>query len=132
MSQRSFDPCGFAIERYKGIARWRNLWTILLFFFGATVVVFLCICIVLFIKESWLPGAVATVGTIVNGVGIAWVVARRTDAVREEAEAYSDLKSVCGGVAPARATVATEAADEGVPQEVLDFQKKLLLFGRIR
>jgi hypothetical protein len=40
MSRSPFDPCTVAVERYKTIAKWRNLWTILLFVFGSTVIVF--------------------------------------------------------------------------------------------
>src|SRR5439155_26489524 len=97
MNGHSFDPCALAVERYKNLARWRNLWTILLFVFGATVVVFLCAAVLLFIKEDWIPGAIATVGTIANGAGISWVVTRRNEAKEEETAAYEDVKKVCGG-----------------------------------
>jgi hypothetical protein len=92
------DPCSIAFERYKNLARWRNLWTILLFVFGASVIIFLVGAVFLFIKESWLPGAMSTLGTIVNAAGVRWVVTRRNEAVNEETEAYEDVKSVCGGV----------------------------------
>jgi len=84
MNGHTVSPCEFAIERYRNIAKWRNMWTILLFIFGATVIVFLCGSILLFIMQSFLPGAISTLGTIVNGVGVSWVLNRRTDAVKEE------------------------------------------------
>jgi hypothetical protein len=74
-------PCEFARERYYNRALWRNLWTILLFVFGSVVVLFFVAAIVLFIRQNWVPGALATVGTIVQGAAIKWVVDRRTDAV---------------------------------------------------
>jgi hypothetical protein len=98
------DPCSIAFERYKNIARWRNLWTILLFIFGASVIIFLAGAILLFIKESWLPGAITLCSTIVNAAGVSWVVARRTEAVKEETDAYADVKNVCGGVTKASAS----------------------------
>ena len=75
--------------------RWRNLWTVLLFIFGSTVVIFLSASIVLFMTESWLPGAISTVGTIVNGAGIAWAVSRRAEAVKEEEQSYQDVEKKC-------------------------------------
>lgn len=95
MNGETVSPCEFAIERYRNIAKWRNMWTILLFIFGATVILFLCGSILLFIRESFLPGAISALGTIVNGVGVSWVLSRRTDAVKEEEEAYSDVQSKC-------------------------------------
>jgi len=120
------DPCSIAFERYKNLARWRNLWTILLFIFGATVILFLVGAIFLFIKESWLPGAISTLGTLVNAAGVSWVVARRGESVREETEAYEDVKRVCG----AHATAAAAAGGGDVLQEVEAVRKQHLIFGR--
>lgn len=91
------SPCSIAFERYQNLARWRNLWTILLFVFGATVIVFLVGTIFLFIRQDWVVGVVSTLGTIVNGFGVSWVVTRRNEAVQEEEAAYEDVKAVCGG-----------------------------------
>src|SRR5262245_26889402 len=125
MSRTPFDPCTVAVERYKSIARWRNLWTILLFVFGSTVILFLCASILLFINEVWLPGAISALGTIVNGVGVSWVVTRRNEAVKEEADAYEDVKSVCGGATPSAAAAPKEATDGGVLRELEGFRQKL-------
>jgi len=95
MDGHAVSACEFAIERYRNIAKWRNMWTILLFVFGATVIIFLCGSILLFIRQSFLPGAISTLGTIVNGVGVSWVLSRRTDAVKEEEESYKDVQSKC-------------------------------------
>jgi hypothetical protein len=89
------DPCEIAIARYKDIARWRNLWTILLFVFGASVVAFLSVAILLFIRAGWLAGAISMVGTIVNGVAVKWVVERRAEAVAEDEAAYLDVQARC-------------------------------------
>lgn len=91
------SPCAIAFERYQNLARWRNLWTILLFVFGTTVIVFLVGTILLFIRQDWVVGVMSTLGTIVNGFGVSWVVTRRTEAVQEEEAAYADVKVVCGG-----------------------------------
>jgi hypothetical protein len=114
------DPCSIAFERYKNLARWRNLWTILLFIFGASVTIFLIGAIFLFINESWLPGAISTLGTMVNAAGVSWVVTRRGEAVTEETEAYEDVKSVCGGSAKASA-----AGGAGSVLEQLENVRKL-------
>jgi hypothetical protein len=129
MSRKPYDPCAIAIERYKNLARWRNLWTILLFIFGTTVIIFLCAAILLFVNESWLPGAISTVGTIANGAGVAWVVTRRNEAVKEETHAYEDVKRVCGGPAPSGVEAADRAATEDVEKELADFTNRLKLFG---
>jgi len=80
---------------------WRNLWTILLFAFGASVVVFLVLAIVFFIRQDWLPATLTTLGTIVQGTGIRWIVDRRAEAVKEEEEAYNDVKKECGDTSAA-------------------------------
>jgi hypothetical protein len=92
----AISPCDFAVERYRNIARWRDHWTTLLFVFGTTVILFLCASILLFIGSNWLPGAVSTLGTIVNGAAVTWVLSRRNEAVREEEEAYKDVEAKCG------------------------------------
>jgi uncharacterized membrane protein YcjF (UPF0283 family) len=96
-------PCDYARDRHQNLARWRNLWTMLLFLFGAVVILFSAGAILLFIRESWLPGAITTAGTVVTGVGVAWVVTRRREAVDEEEEAYKDVIAQCGSPAPADA-----------------------------
>ena len=68
-----FDACRLAIERYRNFARWRNLWSILLFVLGASVVLFLLAAIFLLIREEWLPVALTTLGSIVSGVASKWV-----------------------------------------------------------
>ena len=132
MNGTIFNPCTLAAERYKSIARWRNLWTILLFIFGSTVIVFLCTAILLFINQGWLPGAISTLGTIVNGVGVSWVVTRRSEAVTEETAAYEDVKKVCSAAAPGPAAAVPAALHADVLNEVEDFRRKLRLFGLFR
>ena len=94
---------------------WRNLWTILLFAFGASVVVFLVLSVVFFLRQDWLPGALTTLGTIVEGAGIKWVANRRAEAVKEEEEAYRDVAEKCKD---------TSEAD--------NIRSKQALFGRFR
>jgi len=87
--------CQIALENWKNKTKWRNLWTSLLFIFGAAVVLFLCASILLFIRESWLPGAITTVGTICSGTAIAWVVSRRNEAAKEDDAAFSIVRQEC-------------------------------------
>jgi len=135
MSQASFDLCQFAVERSKNLARWRNLWTILLFAIGAIVVVFFCASVFLFMNETWLPGAIGTLGTLVNGVSVGWVVKRRREAVEEETAAFDELKKLCQSQSPATEEAASTAPSEHARsplQEVLDYQSKLKLLNLIR
>ena len=91
------NPCLYAMKRYVDKRRWLNLWTLLLWIFGATVVIFCCIAILLFIRETWLPGALTVLGTIVNGAGIAWVVKQRKGAEAEERSAFKTFRDECRG-----------------------------------
>jgi|SRR5713226_7010609 len=115
MANGIMTPCEYARERHRTIAMWRNLWTILLFAFGASVVVFLVLSVVFFLRQDWLPGALTTLGTIVEGAGIKWVANRRAEAVKEEEEAYKDVAEKCKD---------TSAADR--------IRSKQALFGRFR
>ncbi len=89
-------PCQIALQRYRNAALWKNLWTILLFAFGAAVVVFLVVAIAFFIRADWIPGAVATLGTVAQGAAIRWVLDRRAEASKEEEEAYQEVQNQCG------------------------------------
>lgn len=97
MTGEHVAPCEYAQQRHQNLVMWRNLWTILLFVFGSAIILFLVGAILLFIKSSWLPAALATVGTVVSGTGTTWVVTRRTEAVEEESFAYKDVGDKCHG-----------------------------------
>ena len=88
-------PCEYARERHQNMLRWLNLWTILLFAFGTALIIFLILVIFLFIRATWLPGALSTIGTIVSGIIIQWIVKRRTVAKDEEEKAYQDVVEQC-------------------------------------
>ena len=110
------SPCEYARERHRNLARWRNLWTILLFLFGSAVVLFLCVAVLAFWKQAVLAGSLSTLSTIVGGVAIKWVVDRRREAVSEEQSAYDDVVARCSP---------SEAAEAGA------FREKQALFRRI-
>ena len=95
----NITPCEYARQRHGDLARWRNLWTILLFVFGSAVILFLSISVLFFLRESWLPGAVSTLGTLVGGVSVKWVLDRRGEAVQEEEAAYQDVVAKCAAPA---------------------------------
>lgn len=97
-------PCEYAIERHQNLLRWRNLWTILLFVFGTAVIIFLVIAIFFYLREAFLPGAISTLGTIVSGVSVKWVLDRRNDAKAEEEAGYQDVKTVCTAPVPVEDT----------------------------
>jgi hypothetical protein len=115
MSNGTGVICKIAQERHRNAALWKNLWTILLWAFGAAVVVFLILAVLWFIRRDWLPAALTTLGTIVEGVGIKWVLDRRTDSVKEEEDAYKEVEEACKDVTTAKA-----------------LRSNLALFGRAR
>jgi hypothetical protein len=90
--------CSIAQERHRGTARWRNMWTLLLWLLGLSITIFLVMAVLFLLREDWLPAAVVTLGSIAEGMGIKWVTDRRSDAVREESEMYKDVENACRGV----------------------------------
>ena len=54
---------------------------------------------IFFIRESWLPGPVIVLGSLVSGGAMGWVKLRKDEAVREEQDALAPinfLKSFSG------------------------------------
>jgi hypothetical protein len=88
--------CDHAQARQRNLMMWRNLWTILLFIIGSAITIFASAAILLFVRQSWIPAAVTTVGTVVQGVAVTWVVKQRATAVKEEDRANSDVERLCG------------------------------------
>lgn len=129
----NFDPCDFLFSRWKNLALWRNLWTILLFLLGAAFTIFLIGAVLLFIRESWIPAALSTLGTLANGVAVGWILARRNQAVREETEAKKELLQHCGPAVPTTArSLAAGGPTKSAPEMVKEVEKQLTLFGKIR
>jgi hypothetical protein len=81
-------------NRYRNALIWRNLWSILLFIFGASLILFAVVTIFFLIRQDWIPSALTVIGTIVEGAGTAWVVSRRNESVTEEKEALEEAKKV--------------------------------------
>jgi hypothetical protein len=128
-----FDPCDFLFERWKNLALWRNLWSILIFLLGASVTVFLAAAVWLYIRQSWLPAVVMTLGTLVNGVASSWVLARRSQAVAEEEEAKKDLIDNCGQtVAAAARGLAPAGGGNTTTDRVNEVEARLRLPGGFR
>lgn len=92
------SPCEYARHRHHDIAKWRNLWSILVFSFGAAVTLFLILALLLFVRQAWIPGALSTAGTIAQGVALRWVVTRRKESVKEEKDAYEEVVQRCKAV----------------------------------
>jgi hypothetical protein len=95
MSNNEISLCEFAQQRHRNAALWLNLWTILLFIFGASLVILLVICMMFFLRQNWLSGSLSTVSTIVDGAAIKWVLARRNEAKSEEKAACDDVLDKC-------------------------------------
>ena len=136
MSSPITPQCQFALERWRNMAKWRNLWTILLFVFGAVVVAFLCASILLFIRQTWVVGAATTLGTFASGTAMKWVVSRRKEAVQEDNEAYEDVEKQCA-VTPAVGVRVLGASAPVLPPDVQNQidelkRRQKILFGSIR
>ena len=99
------EPCEFAKHRYNGIARWRFLWTLLVFVLGVLVAVMLAVAIVTAIDEEWGVAIATAVGTIVTGSAMTFVLNQRKEAKDEEEAAYDDVVTRCG--APTQPQVET-------------------------
>jgi hypothetical protein len=111
------DPCAYARERHLNLLRWRNLWTILLFVFGAAIVIVLTLTIAFASDGKFIQSVATAVGTVASGIAIKWVLDRRTDAVSEEQAAFDQMLAICKPV-----------ADEAGPSTVRRQQYRL--FGR--
>lgn len=135
-------PCEFALFRYRMLALWRNLWSILLFAFAVAIVVFGIVAIALFVRSDWLTGAANAVGGIASGVGMSWVVTRRTQAVEEEKEAANDVYAHCkqgaastrqpDGKSPQTDLPIVEQTREALEQQLRAITDPLRLFGYFR
>ncbi len=95
MANGGITPCEYARNRHQNAVRWLNLWTGLLFVFASAVVLVLVLVILFFLRSSWVAGAVSTIATIVDGVAIRWVYARRQESLQEEKDAYSEVTKQC-------------------------------------
>ncbi|MGP8251368.1 MAG: hypothetical protein ACLQHF_04990 [Terracidiphilus sp.] len=89
-------PCDFAKVRYVEIGLLRKTWSWLLFVIGASLGIFMILAILLFIRLSWLPGAITLLGTIVTGPAMKWINDQKSAAVKEDKEAFADLERTCG------------------------------------
>jgi len=102
-------PCEYARNRHHNTVMWLNLWTGLVFFFGSVLVLVLVVVIVFFLRSSWVPGAISTLATIVDGVAIKWVYSRRQESLQEEKDAFGEVTKAC--TAPQEQQVQQAAAD---------------------
>jgi len=95
MPPDSSTPCEYARSRHRRLVLWRDLWTVLLFVFGAATVGFLVLAVFYLLQQAWLPAALTTLGTLAEGAAIRWVAERRADAAREEEHGYRDVEEQC-------------------------------------
>jgi hypothetical protein len=90
------DVCAIATDRYHRIALWRQLFTALIFALAVVIAVLAVLAVIFATDEEW-AGTVATaLGALATGKPLSWVVSRRSDAVTEEATAFTDYKDACG------------------------------------
>jgi hypothetical protein len=88
-------PCDFAKARYLDISWLRKLWGYLWIVLGASTAIFLCVTIIFFLRSSWLPAALSTLGTVVNGAAMTWITTQRKTAADEEQQAFDELVQQC-------------------------------------
>ena len=89
------DKCEFAKHRYNGIARWRFLWTLLIFIFGAFLVVIVAGALVLALASEPTAAIITAIGGVVDGAGVLFLISRRKESKQEEEAAYRDVKAMC-------------------------------------
>jgi hypothetical protein len=87
--------CDIAVERHKNAVQWWNLWNILLYIFGAFLILFLIYLIVYLIQSNTINAILGVLGTIIDGVVLKWVVDQRNDAKKVENEAFEQIETNC-------------------------------------
>jgi HAMP domain-containing protein len=118
-------PCDFAKARYLDISRLRKAWGYLWILLGASVAIFLLLAIVFFLRSSWLPAALSTLGTIVNGAAMTWITTQRQTAANEEQQAFNELVQQCGPPAPAKSLL------QSLPQTSADAVRQTQWFSEL-
>jgi DMSO reductase anchor subunit len=95
------DVCEMAKKRYHDIARFRHLYTALLFGFSVFIMGTL-VALVYFINDKqWIATAVAALGLIVESSATKFVGGQRKEAKQEEEDAWADYYARCPDKAPA-------------------------------
>jgi len=87
--------CDIAIEKHKNAVQWWNLWNILLYIFGAFLILFLIYLIVYLIQSNTINAVLGVLATIVDGVVLKWVVDQRNDAKQAEKDAFGEIEEHC-------------------------------------
>jgi hypothetical protein len=95
MTNGSVTVCDIAVERHKNALQWLNLWNVLLYIFGAFLVLFLIYLIVFLIQASTINSIIGVLAIIVDGVVVRWVVSQRTDAKQSEQDAFAVIERDC-------------------------------------
>jgi hypothetical protein len=87
--------CDRATSRWMSFAKWRNLWTLLLFVFGSFLIL-IAAGLVLFIVFDVIEGAVASgAAAVVDTAIVGFVKSRRDESVAEEDKAFGLVLSAC-------------------------------------
>lgn len=115
--KNSEKSCFYAQERYKTILLWRNLWSILLFVFGATVIILIILLLYMAMKQASVEFVLSVLATVTDSLAIKWVLARRKESVEEEEKAFEVIKKEC----PDKRSLDIDL-----------FKKQLTLFGKFR
>jgi len=95
MTNGSVTVCDIAVERHKNALQWLNLWNVLLYIFGAFLVLFLIFLIVFLIQASTINTIIGVLATIVDGVVVKWVISQRNDAKQSEQDAFAVIEKDC-------------------------------------
>lgn len=90
------DACEFAKQRYYSIARWRNLWTVLVFILGVFITGLLVLTLILVLNNEFVQAAISGATSIVGSAPMAFILQRRKEAKAEEDSAYNDVHQRCG------------------------------------
>lgn len=80
-------------RRQKSLHTWRQLWNFLVFIIGIILTGFLSFAIISAVNGSWIESGMSTLGTIVSGTAMNWLLKRRNEAAHEEEQGYLDYRN---------------------------------------
>ena len=97
------DLCDLAKQRWYGNARWVSLWTILVFALRVISVGILILAIVYATDGEYGKAVVSGVASVLDGAAVAWILARRNEALKEANDAWKEVEEHCDSSADAEA-----------------------------
>jgi hypothetical protein len=98
------DACEAAKSRWHQAALFRLLYGIVTFVLSVVLLFVIILVIGLIIRDRPTAAIISGVGGLVDGVIVAFLLARRSEAVEEETAAFEALKIACADTPPNRSS----------------------------